>query len=115
MSLYGEYLLERLGKEIIERDDGFATFVRLTTPEGESAVYIEDIFVRPEARKKGVATDLADGICQWAATCGCTVVFGSVNAKANGATQSLKVLIAYGMQLSHVIGDMIYFRKEIGD
>ncbi len=61
MSLYAEYLKERTYDEIIETDEGFATY--RVIEEGK-AVYIVDIYVTPEARKAGLASKLADQIAE---------------------------------------------------
>ncbi len=109
MSLYAEYLAERLGDHIIENEKGFATY-RYTD---ETTVYIVDIYVRPDFRKQGVAGDIADYIMELAKKKGCTKMLGSVVPSAKGSTESIKVLLGYGMSVDSCTNDFILFRKAI--
>lgn len=109
MSLYGDYIRERLGKAIIENDDGFATYYFVN----EKTCYIEDIYVRPEARRTHAASKMADEITEIAKKNGCTDLVGSVAPQAFGATESMKVLIAYGFKIDVSTNDLIYLKKNI--
>lgn len=107
-SLYGKYIAEREGKYIIERAEGFATYSFLPT-----GVYIENIYVLPEFRQSKIASTMADEIAQNAKKWGLSKMFGSVRPSAKGSTESLKVLLSYGMQLDSATNDAIFFVKEI--
>ncbi len=108
MSHYGNYIKEREGFEIAENEKGFATY-QIT---GEIC-YLRDIYVAAEFRKENVASALADKISEWAKQLGCKILVGSVCPGSLGDTASLKVLLAYGFQLSHLGDGLIYFKKEI--
>lgn len=108
MSLYGKYIKERAGKEIIEDDRGFATYYYLN-----DGVYIENIYVLEDYRKTGVASNYANQIASIAKEKGCVKMFGSVSPKANGSTDSLKVLLAYGFKLDSSVDNFIALVKEI--
>lgn len=108
MSLYGEYIRERLGKEIVEEQWGFATFSFV-----DDGCYIEDIYVSPDFREQGNAAHLADRIAVIAKGRGCKYLFGSVVPSANCATRSIKVLLAYGFNVTGAKENFIIFRKEI--
>ena len=107
MSLYASYLQERTSDGIIENDEGFITFRYLN----RNQVYIIDVYVLPEYRGKGIATELADKVCATAKTMGCTEVIGSVVPAAKGATESISVLIAYGMNVFEASQNLILFKK----
>lgn len=107
-SLYAQYVREREGKEIVETDDGFATFYFTN-----GFCYIEDIFVVPAKRKSGIAAELANQISEIAKKNGIKKLLGSVSPKAKGADASMKVLMAYGFKLLNSDKDLIYFEKEI--
>lgn len=109
MSLYANYVRERTEDQIIENDVGFATYRYLN----EKQVYIVDIYVLPEHRKLGDASAIADSICKDAKQRGCTELIGSVVPSAKGSTESLKVLLAYGMRLQSSAQDLILFKKDI--
>ena len=109
MSLYAEYLRERTKDEIIEGERGFATY-RFTD---EKTVYLVDLYVRPDFRKSGVARETADLVAEIARKRGCTKMLGSVVPSTKGSTESLKVLLAYGMTLESSGPDFIIFGKEL--
>lgn len=112
MSLYGDYIRERLNDGIIENANGFATY-RFIDSNGVPAVYIVDIYVVPDARKSKLASEMADEIVKIGLHNGCRQLIGTVCPSAKGATDSLKVLLAYGMSLFSADKDVIIFKKEI--
>lgn len=109
MSLYAEYIKEREGREIVETADGFATYTWL----GEDSCYIVDIYVRPEARKSGVASSLADQVAVLAKEVGCKRLLGSVDPSLPSAGASFMVLLAYGMRPIGIERNLVFFEKEI--
>lgn len=104
-----EYLKERENKQVLETEDAFCVY-----QDHENFTYIVDIYVRPEKRKLGLAATIADQVCDLAKDKGFKFVVGSVDVSALGATESLKVLLAYGMRVDSVVGNVIYFKKDIG-
>lgn len=110
MSLYAKYLTERTDDLIIEMEDGFATYRYMLD---DKAVYIIDIYTVPKKRKGGIATFLADAVVKEAKDRGCVTLLGSVVPSTKGSTDSIKVLIAYGMKLASAGNDCIFFRKDI--
>lgn len=109
MSLYGEYLKERGGDQIIESEFGFVTY-RYLDP---NQVYIVDIYVMPDVRKGGLASDLADKVVSEAKACGCTKLIGTVAVGKAWTTTNTKVLLGYGFSISEATADAIIFRKDI--
>ena len=109
MSLYGDYIKEHRGDEIVETADGFATYRFLN----DKQVYIVDIYVKPEARQTSAASDMADTIVLAAKLRGCTELLGTVVPSAQGSTISLKVLLGYKMTLQSSSNDLIIFKKDI--
>lgn len=110
MSFYADYLKERTEDRIMETDFGFATYRYLN--EGKT-VYIIDIFVAPDFRKLGRATELADMIVTEAKRGRCSELIGTVVPSTRGSTESIKVLIAYGMHLHQASNNLVVFRKVI--
>lgn len=109
MSHYADYILERTNDKIIETDFGWATYRYI-----KQAVYIIDIYVVPQKRKNGIAAYMADLIAEEAKKeFGCTEMLGTVVPSTKHSTTSLKVLLAYGMELHSATADLIVFRKEI--
>lgn len=109
-SLYAQYLKERTHDSINEWPNGFVTYRMLN--EGKS-VYIIDIYVVPSERKSGVAAGMADAVIAGAKALGATEALGTVVPSAKGSTESIKVLIAYGMKIQSASQDLLVFHKEI--
>jgi predicted acetyltransferase len=110
MSFFASYIQERTNDSILETDDGFATYRYIN--EGKT-LYIIDIYIKPEARQKHKAAEIADMIVKEAKEKGCKDMIGTIDPLAKGSTVSLKVLLGYGMELSNVAANLIVFRKEI--
>lgn len=107
-SLFGLYIKERLNKNIIEDDNGFCTYIFL-----QDGVYLEDIYVHPDHRQSGKASELADRIAEIAKEKGLKKMYGSVVPNAKFSTESLKVLLAYGFRLKSSEQNVIYFEKDL--
>jgi ribosomal protein S18 acetylase RimI-like enzyme len=107
--MYAQYIRERTQDSIIENEEGFATF-RFLSP---TQCYIIDIYTKPEHRKTGAASKLADQIAEIAKERGCTELIGTVVPSTNNSTTSLKVLFAYGMHLDSASDNLIVCKKEI--
>lgn len=112
MSMYGDYVRERIGDEIMESHRGFATY-RFIQDGETNAVYIVDIYITPDFRKAKMASELADEICSIARSKGCSRVIGTVSATAKNPTDSIKVLLGYGMEFYKCNSEGIFFKKEI--
>jgi GNAT superfamily N-acetyltransferase len=107
-SLFSEYIKELGLKEIIEDEDGFATFYAF-----DNGLYIEDIFVTKEERRNGKASYYADHIAALAKERGFDRIYGSVKPSAKTSTTATKILFAYGFKLHSAGPDAILFVKEI--
>jgi GNAT superfamily N-acetyltransferase len=96
--------------QVYETEDGFAVYAI-----NGREVYIRDIYVKPERRRLGVAAEMADSIAALAKSQGAKVMTGTVCPTASNATDSLKVLLGYGMRLipQEPRGGLIWFMKEI--
>ncbi len=109
MSLYADYIKEFSGDSIIETPYGFATYRFLN----DKQCYIVDIYIMPKDRTRHMASNIADEICRIALDRGCSEILGSVCTAAKDPTTSIKVLLGYGMTLSHIDGNLIVFKKYI--
>lgn len=110
-SNYAKYVKERLGRSIIESESGFITY---SFHDDGQTCYICDIYIVPEARKRGLATEYANMVKNVAKERGARWLLGSVQPDAYGSTNSRLVLESYGMGYSHTGKDGLeYFLKEI--
>ena len=108
MTLFGQYLTELCGKNIIESDIGFITYSFL-----EDSVYIEDLFVLPDHRKTSEASKMADEVSEIARSKGYKKLMGSVIPANKNSTESLKVLLAYGFKLDSSTTNFILMKKDL--
>lgn len=107
-SLFAQYKKEREGAYVIEDENGFATAIPL-----DDYFYIDEIFVAKGYRNQDFASSYADKLVLKALELNYNKILGSVDVNANGATTSIKVLLAYGMKLKSIEGNIIYFEKNI--
>lgn len=107
-SLFGDYILEREGKSILENEHGFFTY----KINGEEC-YIEDVFIRRESRRLGIGSEMADSLAEMASQLGCKFLSGTCVPSTNGATDSLKAMLSYGFKIHSSVQDKIILTKEI--
>ena len=108
MSLYGDYIKEREGKEIVESGHGFASYKII----GQEC-HVGDVYIKPEFRKAGIASDFGDEIVKRAREAGCNFLIATVAPSLKGATISLISQLAYGFELHSAHEDFIILKKEI--
>jgi len=108
MSLYRDYCREREGIDVLETEKGFCTY----HIKGDEC-YISEIYVVPKYRKDGYASYLADTVANKASENNCKYITGSVDPSLPSSTDSMKVLLAYGMKVHGIVGPLIYFIKEL--
>lgn len=109
-SHFANYIYEREGKSIFEDERGFVTY--MFWPE-QQAVYMEDIYVRPEHRKSGVTYEFVQQVSNVAKLKGYKYLIGTVKPTANGATTSLKGMLAHGFEVDSCDGTLIWFRRNV--
>ena len=112
MSLYGDYIKERIGREIIEDDKGFVTYC-FPAEHNNEVVYLVDMYVVPEARGDNYCSVYADKIAEIGKDNGCCMMMTSLSIDANNWKISEKVITHYGFIESKKSGSMIYYVKEI--
>ena len=106
--MYPAYLKEREGVDVLEKPYGFATY-----KFRENDCYIVDIYVTPEKRRLGLASQLADEISEIARASGYRVLTGSVDVRDKRHGENAATLLAYGMRPYTQEGYITYFVKEL--
>lgn len=107
-SLYGEYIKERDGHEILELQDGFITY-----EISNEVCYIVEIYIRPHLRRAKIGSTLADTVVGIAKKRGCTILYGSVSLETKDPTSSTKALLGYGFKIHNYSQNLLWFTKEI--
>lgn len=108
MSLSSEYRKEREDIDTMEFESGFITY-RLFPNE----CYIVDIYVRPDVRRSGYGSMMADEVKKFAKKQGYQILTGSVDTRLPSAMKSDEVLQRYGFKKLRDEGPMTYYFMEI--
>lgn len=111
ISLYGQYIKERGGVDILEDDHGFATFKFID----KDTCYIVDIFVVKEMRRNNKASDYAKEIEIIAKERGCKYMLGSLSTFATNfnASEALMKANGYKFKETNSKKNMVYYLKEL--
>ena len=106
--LFLKYRQEREGIEYILEKNGFATYKFL-----KDFCYLEDIYVTPDARKKGIAYELSQKVEFIAKKEGYTKMLGSVDISAKNPEISLMACFSDGYKILKLDNNIIWLHKEI--
>jgi len=108
MNQWLAYNKERRGADYIETEQGFITFLI----SGDEC-FIEDLFIRPDCRLKGHATELVTAAKERGIKQGSKVLTGTIKLDTYGATDALKFHLKYGAHLVSAHNNVIVMAKEI--
>lgn len=108
-SNYALYIEEREGKSMLEDERGFATYFY---PES-TIVYIQDVFVRKEHRRSGVARHYFDIINKEAKEKGCSFCITSIDPKAKNSYASERWTEKNGYEFTKNRDNLDWYCKEI--
>lgn len=111
MSHYAEYLKERTNKQILETPRGFVTYYYLDNEF--KGLMIEDIYVSPDYRGNDVASGMADQLVNEAKQLGYVKCYGQICPYAKNSTDSMKVMIAWGLKIHSINNNLIFLVKDI--
>lgn len=110
MSLFTDYLKEREGKEVIEKDFGFCVY-----KVNKDHTYLQDVYIVPEFRKSGKGRSFVDKMEEIAKENGHSVVITSFCLNANNWMQSKMSIQKCGFKYyaKDKVNKMIYCIKEL--
>ena len=106
MELFATYLKEREGSELVHDEKGFATYKK----HGQNNIYVVDVYVRPEFRKKRVASGYLNMIADITS---CENLITSCDENANNWKESEKAILGYGFELKTRENTMRWYIKEM--
>ena len=110
MSLFADYIKERENKNIIESDNGFATYSIYDNGE----CYVQDIFVRSDMRGSKLAASMTNQIAEIARNSDCHTLIGSADINDKNCSKNIKSMIEYGMIVYKTVGTIIFLKKDLG-
>lgn len=109
---YKAYLKEREGLEVIDHKHGFIIW-RMFERQGDKIGFINDYWVMPEQRRKGLGFKLADQAILKMKKKGAKVVLCQSDERANGHELSRKTILNYGFQEVEKDGSIIHYALEV--
>lgn len=112
-SLYGKYVEEREGQEIVESEYGFITYTIFALPAGGCYLFVHDIYVDKNNRFTGEAKRLVDRVLEIANDSECEFVVATIDPKTKTATEAMKFQIHMQMRITGVLDGMIYMKREL--
>lgn len=107
-SHYAAYIKERWGTEVIEDERGFVSF-----RPAKDGMLIEDIYVIPELRSKGVARHFGEEVTKIAKNRGFSKLYGTVATSAPYSEYNVTSYIKWGFKIANCQNNVIYLVKEI--
>ena len=112
---YFKYLDEKKRVKYHKEGDSFVTWsVEFNAILKCNVVYIRDVYVVPEDRRKKVGEKLMDEACKWAKNSDINVVIGSTDLNEEGVEVSMKGALYYDMKfLNTDHNGMLFWFKEI--
>lgn len=109
VSLWADYVSERLGHEVIEYDWGFAEF-----HAEQDVCLVDEFFIIPTERKSGKGRALMDEVAERACALACRRLWSQVWLLSKGADCALDAARAYGFKMCAAADNRIILIKEIG-
>jgi GNAT superfamily N-acetyltransferase len=111
MSMYKDYVETQLPNRFVYEDEkGFLTYRIL-----DKTCVLEEIYVVPEWRRKGIATEYYKMMEDIAKENNCNCLRGFVGNGINGSEGSLKCLLKSGFEIHSTTGEVLILIKEIGE
>ena len=109
MSLFEDYLLERRDLHVYRPWKEVACFLTWKTTD-DDGIYIQDIYVAPEARRGNIARDMADSLVEEYAP---ARLYGSVDFTTKNPEVGLLALLHYGFKVKSILGNGLWLCKEL--
>lgn len=108
MSKYAIYVHEREGAETYEDHRGFFTYV-----VNDGIFQVNDLFVLPGLRNRGIGKEFADLIEAYAKEDNCRMIVCTTCTDAKNWEQSEAYIKAHGYAKIKEEGTLIYYKKEL--
>ena len=110
VSNYRKYVEEQLPNRFVyENEYGFLTY-----NINEEVCQLEEIYIKPEYRRQGKASEFYERMEELAIEKNCNTLLGSIIIGTNNAEGSMKCLFKNGFTLSHTKDIVIFLTKKIG-
>lgn len=106
--MWSLYVKEKSGVETVSDEHGFLCY----KIHGEEC-YLEDIFILPEYRQRGIGSDLLDKVTEIAKEAGCRFLSSCIRPSESTSTLSMKAHLSKGFRIYSSHENRILMIKEI--
>lgn len=111
-TLYAKYIAEREGSECIHGEHGFITF-KIFEQKGAKHCLVQDFFVEPEFRNKGIGKELFEKVRKVAIMSGASAILCWVDFSALNWQRSLAIIVTHGFRPVFFSGSSIQLCMEL--
>ena len=106
--MYQQYVHDKNGENVVVREHGFYIYV-----QSGSELWVQDIFVKPESRKHGVAKDFICELLNIAKEKRCSHLVGRVDINHNDYKQALLFHLGVGANIVRTENGIIITALEV--
>lgn len=111
MSMYKDYIENQLPNRFVyETDKGFLTY-----NINNKICQLEEIYIKPEFRRQGFASEFYKDIEKIAREAKCIYLIGTIMPRVANAEGSMMCLLKNNFKLDSIDDKLIYLSKEIGE
>lgn len=107
--MFEQYWEEYAGFETRKSEFGFLIFKLY----GDKTIYLRDFYILPKFRRSRKAWKMADDLFDEGRIRGATRVFTSIDLTVKKNSDGLKAALAYGFEVSHAEGQVLWLEKGI--
>lgn len=111
-SNYALYVKEREGKDTIENDKGFITYLEL---DKSKTLYISDLFVKKEYRSQSIARDFFNKVVEIAKNKDYNSILASIDIDTKTWEFSKMIMEENGFIITGKQNNLIFFIKELNN
>lgn len=108
MQLYAEYIKEREGMSLYFIDHGFISYLL-----ADNYLYIADMYVKPDYRRKGVGQELLNHVTDIAKKDKKKYILAQVDTSTNGFNASIDGMLKNNFEFYSSNEDVMHFRKVL--
>lgn len=108
LTKYAKYIKEKANHELFENEFGFITY-----EISKDCVHIHDLWIDPDYRIKGHASNLVEVVIGQGEVNGCKYLTACVQINSNNVTDTLKAQLHYGFLVVGANENEIKLAKEL--
>jgi hypothetical protein len=110
--MWADYIGELKAGKVTFIEETFG-FISYSFPEGGTAIYAEDIYIKPESRDGAHAFNLLGKVEAVGKREGKTDIVFTVYVNSPGATQNLRIYLAMGFTVVEAQNGLIWLKRPI--